>query len=285
MQQAIDANVNLSAKLACLKQAGVTTAIRYYNRNMTPKVIKAAEFNAILAAGLNLCIVHQRGGRDPDEYGAQNGTLDAAHCRNYGKTLGQPAGSAIYFAVDFDISAADLQRKVVPYFQAIRTEMANGIALPAYRIGVYGSGMTCKTLLDAGLVDLTWLSQSRGFTGTAAFRQSNRWNLLQLMPEDLCGINIDPDIVNPAIPVFGQFNVHGPVGGAAPSPARPRFRVIARSGLKLRAGPGTNFEQIGSVAFGKEVFEISRADGWSLVDLEGDGAADGSVSSAFLEAV
>lgn len=283
MQQVIDASVNISKALDCLKQSGVGTAIRYYNRNMTGKVVRAPEFNAILAAGMSLCIVHQRGGRDPAEYGAQNGTLDAQYCRNYGKQLGQPGGSAVYFAVDFDISAADLKKFVMPYFQAVKNEMAKAGGLPSYRIGVYGSGMTCQTLLDAGLVQLTWLSQSRKFTGTPEFRQSNRWNLLQLMPEDMCGINVDPDIVNPTLPDFGQFDARGTIVVAAPK--GDRFRAIARNGLRLRAGPGLGFDVIGSLAFGTEVHELSRADGWSLVDLQGDGKADGSVSSDFLEKV
>jgi hypothetical protein len=284
MEQVIDTNVNVTARLACIKAAGVKGVIRYYNRNMTAKVIKAPEVNAILAAGLDLCIVHQRGGRDPAEYGRQNGVLDAQFCRTYGQQMNQPAGSAIYFAVDFDISAADLARFVVPYFQAVKAEMASGGPLPAYRVGVYGSGMTCRTLLDSGLVELTWLSQSRRFTGTPEFRASNRWNLLQLLDEPLCGINVDPDIVNPANPVYGQFNVRGPVLASAGS-AHPRFRAIARNGLRVRAGPGLGFDVVGSLEFGRVVHEISRADGWSLIDMQGDGRADGSASSAFLEPV
>ena len=287
MTAIVDASVNTTNALGCLKSSGITTIIRYYNRNMTAKVIKRPEVNAILASGLSLCIVHQRGGRDPAEYGAQNGRLDARHCRNYGAQMGQPSGSAVYFAVDFDISAGDLNRMVVPYFEAVRNEMAAGGEEPALRIGVYGSGLTCRTLLDAGLADLTWLSQSRGFRETATFRASNRWNLLQLMPESLCGIGVDPDIANPARPDFGQFGVT-PVaspGEAAPAlSAARRYRVVGR-GLRLRAGPGTQFDVVGTLAFGRIVSGIDRGGEWIMIDLQGDGQLDGAAHSHFLQPV
>lgn len=282
MEHIIDTNVNVTKVLGCLKQSGIRTIIRYYNRDQTPKVIKPAEANAILAAGLSLCIVHQRNGRTPGEYGKRNGTLDAAHCRQYGRSIGQPAGSGIYFGVDFDILRNDLIAQVVPYFEAVRAEMKKASDLPAYRIGVYGSGMTCSTLLDRGLVDFTWLSQSRKFQGTPEFRASNRWNILQLMTEPLCGIGTDPNIANPARPDFGQFGA-----GVKPMPAsaHPRVRATARHGLRLRSGPGTGFEQIGSLPFGKEVFEVRREGDWSFLDLEGDGRVDGAANNGFLEPV
>lgn len=281
MEQVIDTNVNVTKALPCLKQNGIRTVIRYYNRDQTAKVIKAPEANAILAAGLSLCIVHQRNGRSPGEYGKKNGTLDAAHCRQYGQSIGQPAGSGIYFGVDFDILKNDLINQVVPYFEALRAEMGRTADLPAYRIGAYGSGLTCATLLDRGLVDFTWLSQSRKFQGTPEFRASNRWNLLQLMNETLCGIGIDPDMVNPAKPDFGQFGA-----GAKPpgqDAAHPRLRATARTGLRLRSGPGTGFDAIGSLAFGKIVFEVRREGEWSFIDIEGDGRIDGVANNGFLE--
>jgi hypothetical protein len=64
-----------------------------------------------------------------------------------------------------------------------------------------------------------------------------------------------------------------------------RYVVMARSGLKLRGGPGTNFESERTLAAGTElnVVEISSQDpSWVRVDLEGDGLLDGYVFAAFL---
>ena len=55
-----------------------------------------------------------------------------------------------------------------------------------------------------------------------------------------------------------------------------RFVVIARDGLKLRGGPSLEFSVIRTIAEGTIVNVLSREDTWALVDLEGDGKADGS---------
>jgi hypothetical protein len=61
-----------------------------------------------------------------------------------------------------------------------------------------------------------------------------------------------------------------------------RARVNARSGLRLRGGPGLEFPVIRLVPFGTPVYVIARSGAWSQVDLEGDGRADGHVHGSFL---
>jgi hypothetical protein len=78
----------------------------------------------------------------------------------------------------------------------------------------------------------------------------------------------------------------GPVGGPAPAAVAPgRYVVIARGGLKLRHGPGTDFDSERTLPLGTElnVVEISSTDpAWARVDLEGDGLLDGYVFTSFL---
>jgi hypothetical protein len=65
-----------------------------------------------------------------------------------------------------------------------------------------------------------------------------------------------------------------------------RYAVVARGGLKLRGGPGTNFPSDRTLPLGTElnVVSIDSADtSWVRVDLEGDGLLDGYVYAAFLE--
>jgi hypothetical protein len=72
----------------------------------------------------------------------------------------------------------------------------------------------------------------------------------------------------------------------AATPLAPgRYVVIARDGLKLRGGPGTNFEPVRTLATGTElnVVEVASQDpSWVRVDLEGDGLLDGYVFASFL---
>ncbi len=62
-------------------------------------------------------------------------------------------------------------------------------------------------------------------------------------------------------------------------------RVNARSGLRLRGTPNSTNESnvIKTLPFGALVHSLNASDGWTLVDLEGDGAADGFVSTAYLQ--
>jgi Bacterial SH3 domain len=64
-----------------------------------------------------------------------------------------------------------------------------------------------------------------------------------------------------------------------------RFIVIARDGLKLRSGPSVDFGSIRTMPEGTIVRVLSREGMWALVDLEGDGRADGFMNQPFLRAV
>jgi hypothetical protein len=67
--------------------------------------------------------------------------------------------------------------------------------------------------------------------------------------------------------------------------AAGRHVVIARPGLKLRGGPGTNFHSERTLAVGTElnVIDVSSQDpSWARVDVEGDGLLDGYVFAPFL---
>ena len=61
-----------------------------------------------------------------------------------------------------------------------------------------------------------------------------------------------------------------------------RARVNARSGLRMRSGPGAEFDITSLLPHGALVSIIKIVDTWAMVDLEGDGIADGFVSAPFL---
>jgi hypothetical protein len=52
-------------------------------------------------------------------------------------------------------------------------------------IGVYGSGLCCSYLLEKQLARLSWLSQSTGFSGSAAFKAAGHYNHVQTMPQSV----------------------------------------------------------------------------------------------------
>jgi hypothetical protein len=88
---------------------------------------------------------------------------------------------------------------------------------------------------------------------------------------------------------------NNPITNGAPVLAAPasgttpvvpgRFVVNTRGGLRLRSGPGVEFDTIKMLDSGTEltVLNLEGADNsWARVDLEGDGRVDGHVAVAFL---
>ena len=276
----IDTNHRTTAQLMRLADAGVSTIIRYYARftSQPEKRLIRPEAEAILAAGMTIAVVHQAAGNSPGAFTHDSGVADATYARNYGaNVIGQPEGSAIYFAVDFDASEADVSEGIIPYFRAVQSIVGAADQPPTYKVGAYGNGTVLEMLLDAGRVDFTWLSQSLGFSGTRGFRASNRWTLFQQLPSNVGGLDVDVDDLNPAMTDFGAFDHLDSLVSASSG-----LVVNARSGLRLRAGPGTNFDVQQVLPLGTPVSVVNRSGDFAAVDLSGDGAIDGYVFAGYL---
>ena len=136
----------------------------------------------------------------------------------------QPAGSAVYFAVDFDASAAEIRSAIIPYFRGVARAFADDNGLPVYRVGVYGSGAVCAAVLDAGLAELAWLSCSTGWSGYRAFLASGRWTLKQHLPAMIAGLDADANDANHAARHWrfrsGRAGLSRRASGAPASPIR-----------------------------------------------------------------
>lgn len=83
----------------------------------------------------------------------------------------------------------------------------------------------------------------------------------------------------------------GAKGKAPATPPAPsvhdddrQYVVIARSGLRLRAGPGTQFRSTGVLQRGTRLAAVPDGTdpSWAKVDLQGDGFFDGYVFAAFI---
>jgi len=291
MADIIDVSSKCGNRASALAGAGVKTIIRYYSRDTIrpSKRITREEAAQLSAAGLRLGIVHEgRFGDKASNFDRSCGVADGRYARSYGSTeIGQPGGTAIYFGVDFDAAPADIRARIVPYFQGVADAFAVQTGEPQYRVGVYGSGATCEAVLNAGLAHFAWLAQSTRWAGHAAFLASDRWALNQLAASTVAGVSCDPDVAgdNMSIGDFALAQAHAPfaanVAAANPDATMTTF-VNARGGLHLRSGPGVEFNVTKLLPFGTAVHPLKSVGSWMSIDLHGDGAADGFVSSAYL---
>jgi hypothetical protein len=66
------------------------------------------------------------------------------------------------------------------------------------------------------------------------------------------------------------------------SPSLNSYRVTARNGLRMRSGPGTDFDIVATLHANQRVRVLDKSGDWLQVDLEHDGLADGYCHGGFL---
>ncbi|XSG81724.1 MAG: M15 family metallopeptidase [Methyloligella sp. ZOD6] len=100
------------------------------------------------------------------------------------------------------------------------------------------------------------------------------------LPPDRLSAGIDTSSVTGSGPARPAPS---PEGCTAVASAAPRYRVIARSGLRLRSGPGTRFGILSVLPRDTIVYQLGKTGAWMLVSLETDGLADGHMHGSYLE--
>ncbi|MFC6553843.1 glycoside hydrolase domain-containing protein [Cohnella cellulosilytica] len=146
----IDCAVPLTAaKAKAIAAEGAKFAVRY----LVPpayawKRMLKSEADAIQTAGLRLASVFQLGADRP-KGGAANGNADGKAALAEAKVIGQPTGSAIFMAVDYDAPASDYD-KIEAYLRAAQDE------LPGYHVGVYGHYGVIEEMFRRGACRYFW---------------------------------------------------------------------------------------------------------------------------------
>lgn len=181
----VDTVSNVTNVVNEIKNQGYSFVIRYYSNSANSKRTSAAEIAAIGNAGLKRVVVYQNIHNTYQKFTKEIAQSDAADAINQAKSVGQPS-STIYFAVDYDASASEIDGNIKVYFQTLQSTLEKA----AYGVGVYGSSLTCKKLKEAGIVGRTWLSMS---TGWGFGTQWTDWNIRQTGPVTVAGISCDKD--------------------------------------------------------------------------------------------
>ena len=199
----LDTTVELTRHAEALRSQGYDFAMRYYSNNAS-KNLSLGEARALSQAGLKIGVVWETSGTHAAFFTRAQGLADGAQAyRMARESIGQPFGSAIYFAVDYDPTQADIDGGISNYFTGVHAALyvANDGA-PSYRVGVYGSGLCCGALVERDIAALSWLSQSTGFAGSRQYAEQQRYDILQTLPARIVGadgivLSIDPDTTHP----------------------------------------------------------------------------------------
>lgn len=289
MHEIIDVPRDVGPFAEQLAAAGVKSVIRYYNHrngpNLPTKCLTRRELDALHGAGLSVAVVFQQRGGAGGNLGdltAATGRRDAARALQLAAAMGQPTGSAIYFAVDHDYFRSAELAQIEAYFRAARAAIGT-----RHTMGVYGSGAVGRRLRDAGLVEHIWLAAARRWSGTQQALQQGLWTIDQRYLElisPIGGFVYDGNLLNAGAASFGQFGPAGLVENEKGVAAGALFEIVARSGLNLRSGPGEAYRVMQTLPAGTVVTGRGRDGAWIKVDLDGDGRVDGHMFAAYLRA-
>ena len=163
-------------------------AVGFYAR--TDRASKAM-LDGLHSVGIKLFTIWEAGNPTHSEYFTDDrGTYDGKHAVAFAQVMGQPEGTPIFAAIDYDSDPAD----VAAYVEAIHTE----VRAAGYLLGLYGNGLTLGHFQDAGYSHYGYLSQSKGFQGYEDYLP--RAAIVQGKETLLCGFDVDLDtVMDPAV--------------------------------------------------------------------------------------
>ncbi len=189
----IDLASNTTRHASCLSENGVQVVFRYYCSDRHKWKRLGKEEAAVLSEhGINIGVVYQNAQIHSYNFTFEKGLWAGNDAQNYASdVIGQPSGSAIYFAVDYNASEEDLNNNVIPFFKGVKEAFGEG----GYEIGVYGSGLVINKLYENGLAKYRWLSSSTSYHGTRQAINEGEYEMRQFSRggHTICGLNVDFD--------------------------------------------------------------------------------------------
>jgi hypothetical protein len=221
--QGVDLPTDASDVLLELQGSGLEFVARYYREpDSRWPALSASEAQRLSALGLKIVAVWESHSRNLEHFTYSSGYGDAVAAYGEAKAIGQPAGSAIYFAVDFN-PPSDLLEPIAEYFRGVAAGLTAASGGRAnYAVGVYGSGAVCEAMKREGLAQYGWLSNSLAWEGSGYAD----WNIRQGGGSPELSFNQDSD---EARGEYGGFRLAN-IGDATPAtPATPDIVAAARA--------------------------------------------------------
>jgi len=204
--KAFDVACDTTGKAHLIKEAGYEAVGAYMRSDRCSRSM----VDGLHSVGVKLFSIWEEGHPDHAGYFTEGQALADGHAAaEFALSVGQPkAGtdqieandfpneSQIFFCVDFDASAGDVTGPIENYFKVLHE-----IVKPAgYLPSVYGSGLMCALLTNAGLAHSGFLAQSKGWRNYDLFRENPRCAVVQGLQIQVCGFEVDPDeVLDPSI--------------------------------------------------------------------------------------
>ncbi len=164
--------------------AGKIVAAGYQFVGRYLKNLTRVEAQELSSAGIAIVSIWERNG-DRASFTAAQGQNDGVLASAVAKALGQPEGSVIISAIDYDAPIEDWAG-IQDYFD----EFAVALGDHGYKAGAYGNGLMLGKLLDAGIIEVAYLAGAESWRESLGF---TRWQIRQhpTITDLSLGIEID----------------------------------------------------------------------------------------------
>ena len=176
-----------------IKEKGYSfVGMYYFKLSRFKQQLTKAVARALSAEGLYVVSVYENGYPTHAAYfTAEAGAADGAMAVQRAVEAGQPKGTPIYAAVDYDAMQRDLPG-IIAYFKSYHAALkASG-----YVAGVYGNGLVCSAMVAAELAGKTWLSGATAWRGYSFWLKSA--DIVQGQTTQVWGMDCDLDTTGPS---------------------------------------------------------------------------------------
>ncbi|WP_426623140.1 glycoside hydrolase domain-containing protein [Leifsonia sp. McL0607] len=201
-----------TATASLLYSQGFRAVGRYLNG--PKKAIQAGELDVAFAAGLSVFPIYQEYNNLDElrEYGAENfGYRQGRAAALRARQLGFVAGTTIYFPIDADATADEIDALVIPYFRGVNRGVALSSSIP-YTVGCYGPRNVGVQVAENGLAATSFVAGlSTGWSANLGFALPKNWAYDQIKETKLSSggitINIDRNAASTRAKPAGRASV------------------------------------------------------------------------------
>ncbi|GAA3337119.1 hypothetical protein GCM10017714_02770 [Curtobacterium pusillum] len=198
----IDTTTKVTQELATqLRSEGYTVIGRYLT--VEAKSIARGELERLFAAGFSLIPIMQNYNNAAQYFTYEIGYTQGYQAAMRARQLGLPRDSVIFFPVDYDAFATEVDGILKNYFAGVRAGLDLSVNVP-YRVGIYATRYIADRVYRSGWADAIWVSgMSTGYSGNLAYPMPQGWSYNQI--QELHDRNLDRNAVSPsAQPVRGS---------------------------------------------------------------------------------
>ncbi|GLY05321.1 glycoside hydrolase domain-containing protein [Actinoplanes sp. NBRC 101535] len=158
------------------------------------KALKTGEPATILAAGMRFFPIFQYNGTVLANFTYDKGYAQGLKGHDKAVEHRIPAGTCVYYAVDYDALDVDIDSGIKPYFEGVRQAFADRGG--RYTFGVYGSRNVCiRITREVGAKWSLVSGMSWGYSGNLGFPLPENWSFNQIREYDFqAGWGLDHDV-------------------------------------------------------------------------------------------